>query len=89
MTILFSDQRHVYINRQSYREAVDVGNKVISQNNIQRIANIIFLQRVLLIKLVNIELVSAKPQPTILCKSKPNANDNRRKKRFVLISHDL
>ena len=32
-TVLFlSDQRHIYINRQSYREAVDVGNKVISQN---------------------------------------------------------
>ena len=35
MTILFSDQRHIYISRQSYREAVDVGNKVTSQNNIQ------------------------------------------------------
>ena len=53
MTILFSDQRHVYINRQSYRKAFDVGNKVISQNNIQKIANIIILQRVLFIKLVS------------------------------------
>ena len=47
MTILFSDQR------QSYQEAVDVGNKVISQNNIQKIANIVILQRVLFIKLVS------------------------------------
>ena len=32
-TVLFLlDQRHIYINQQSYREAVDVGNKVISQN---------------------------------------------------------
>ena len=53
MTILFSDQRHIYINRQSYREAADVGNKVISQNNIQKIANIVILQRVLFIKLVS------------------------------------
>ena len=54
MTILFSDQRHIYINQQSYREAVDVGNKVISQNNIQKIANIVILQRVLFIKLVSL-----------------------------------
>ena len=53
MAILFSDQRHIYINRQSYREAGDVGNKVISQNNIQKIANIVILQRVLFIKLVS------------------------------------
>ena len=53
MTILFSDQRHIYINRRSYWEAVDVGNKVISQNNIQKIANIVILQRVLFIKLVS------------------------------------
>ena len=53
-TVLFlSDQRHIYINRQSYREAADVGNKVISQNNIQKIANIVILQRVLFIKLVS------------------------------------
>ena len=52
MTIL-SDQRHIYINRQSYREAVDVGNKVISQNNIQKISNIVILQRVLFVKLVS------------------------------------
>ena len=52
ITILFSDQRHIYINRQSYREAGDVGNKVISQNNIQKIANIVILQRVLFIKLL-------------------------------------
>ena len=44
MTILFSDQRHIYINRQSYREAIDVGNKVIAQNNMQKIANIVILQ---------------------------------------------
>ena len=37
-----------------YWEAVDVGNKVISQNNIQEIANIVILQRVVLfIKLVS------------------------------------
>ena len=53
MTILFSKKRHIYINRQSYLEAVDVGNKVISQNNIQKIANIVILQRVLFIKLVS------------------------------------
>ena len=53
MTILFSDQRHIYISRQSYREAIDVGNKVIAQNNIQKIANIVILQRVLFIKLVS------------------------------------
>ena len=53
MTILFSDQRHIYINRQSYREAGDVGNKLISQNNIQKIANIVILQRVLFVKLVS------------------------------------
>ena len=53
MTILFSDQRHIYINRQSYREAIDVGNKVIAQNNIQKISNIVILQRVLFIKLVS------------------------------------
>ena len=53
MTILCSHQRHIYINRQSYREAIDVGNKVISQNNIQTIANIVILQRVLFIKLVS------------------------------------
>ena len=53
MTILFLDQRHIYINRQSYREAIDVGNKVIAQNNIQKIANIVILQRVLFIKLVS------------------------------------
>ena len=53
MTILFSDQRHIYINRQNYWEAVDVGNKVISQNNIQKIANIVILQRVPFIKLVS------------------------------------
>ena len=53
MTTLFSDQRHIYIDRQSYREAIDVGNKVISQNNIQKIANIVILQRVLFIKLVS------------------------------------
>ena len=47
------DQRHIYINWQSYREAVNVGNKVISQNNIQKIANIAVLQRVLFIKLVS------------------------------------
>ena len=47
MTILFSDQR------QSYQEAVDVGNKVISQNNIQKIANIVILQKVLFINLVS------------------------------------
>ena len=54
MTILLLDQRHTYINRQSYWEAVDVGNKVInfSQNNIQEIANIVILQRLLFIKLV-------------------------------------
>ena len=44
MTILFSDQRHIHINQQSYREA-----KVISQNNIQKIVNIIILQRVVFI----------------------------------------
>ena len=49
--MLFSDQRHIYINRQSYQEAVDVGNKVISHNNIQKIVNIVILQRVLFIKL--------------------------------------
>ena len=43
MTILFLDQRHIYINQQSYRETVDVRTKVISQNNIQKIANIIIL----------------------------------------------
>ena len=52
MAILLLDQRHTYINRQSYWEAVDVGNKVISQNNIQEIANIVILQRLLFIKLV-------------------------------------
>ena len=52
MTIL-SDQRHIYINRQSYREAVDVGNKVISQNNKQKISNIVILQRLLFIKLAS------------------------------------
>ena len=51
--ILFSDQRHIYINRQSYQEAIDVGNKVITQNNIQKIANSVILQRVLFIKLVS------------------------------------
>ena len=62
--ILFSDQRHIYIH-QSYQEAVDVGNKAISQNNIQEIANIVILQRVLFIKLVsqckterNIEIIT-------------------------------
>ena len=44
MTVLLSDQRHIYINRQSYREAIDVGNKVIAQNNMQKIANIVILQ---------------------------------------------
>ena len=53
MTILFLDQRHIYINRQSYQEAIDVGNKVITQNNIQKIANSVILQRVLFIKLVS------------------------------------
>ena len=53
MTILFSDQRHIYINRHGYREAVDVESKVVSQNNIQKIANIVILQRVLFIKLVS------------------------------------
>ena len=42
-----------YINRQSYREAIDVGNKVISQNKIQKIANIVILHIVLFIKLVS------------------------------------
>ena len=42
-----------YINRQSYREAIDVGNKVISQNKIQKIANIVILDIVLFIKLVS------------------------------------
>ena len=41
-----------YINRQSYREAIDVGNKVISQNKIQKIADIVILHIVLFIKLV-------------------------------------
>ena len=53
MTISFADQRHIYINRQSYREDVDAENKVISQNSIQKIANIVILQRVLFIKLVS------------------------------------
>ena len=53
MTILCSDQRHIYINQQSYREAIDVGNKVIAQNNIQKIANIVILQKVLFINLVS------------------------------------
>ena len=52
MTILLSDERHIYINQQSCREVLDVGNKVISQNNIQKIANIVILQRVLFIKLI-------------------------------------
>ena len=42
-----------YINRQSYQEAIDVGNKVISQNKIQKIANIVILRIVLFIKLVS------------------------------------
>ena len=42
-----------YINRQSYWEAIDVGNKVISQNKIQKIANIVILHIVLFIKLVS------------------------------------
>ena len=70
--ILFSDQRHIYINRQSYWEAVDVGNKVISQNNIQKIANIVILQRVLFIKLVSqckTEEISKSLQVTYQCKA--------------------
>ena len=42
-----------YINRQSYWEAIEVGNKVISQNKIQKIANIVILHIVLFIKLVS------------------------------------
>ena len=42
-----------YINRQSYREAIDVGNKVISQSKIQKIANNVILHIVLFIKLVS------------------------------------
>ena len=51
MTVLFNigPKAHYF-----YWEAVDVGNKVISQNNIQEIANIVILQRVVLfIKLVS------------------------------------
>ena len=51
--LVLGPKAHYYINRQSYREAFDVGNIVISQNKIQKIANIVILDIVLFIKLVS------------------------------------
>ena len=66
--LVLGPKAHLHHEPTELREAVDVGNKVTSQNNIQKIANIVILQRVLLAS-VKRKKISKSIQVTCQCEA--------------------